>query len=49
MIDVTHQGVDDLAEGTADDHAHRQIDHIALEGELLELAHHAHANCSIWG
>jgi hypothetical protein len=34
---VTRPRVDDLAEGPADDHAHGEIDHVALEGELLEF------------
>src|SRR6185295_16397040 len=35
--DVLHQRIDDLAERGADDHGDREIDHVALQGELLEL------------
>jgi hypothetical protein len=40
--DVLHQRVDDLGERAADDHADRQVDHVALHRELPEFAHHAH-------
>ena len=33
---IGHDRIDDLAKcGTADDHAHRQVNHIALDGKLL--------------
>ena len=40
--DVLDEGVDDLAEGAADDDADRQVDDVALHGKFLELADDAH-------
>src|SRR5439155_17624012 len=38
--------IDDLAERTADDHAHSEIDDVALHRKLFELTHHTHARSS---
>src|SRR2546423_4094938 len=41
--DVFDEGTDDPAEGRADDHAHREIESIALNGKLFEFLEHAAA------
>jgi len=42
MSTLSTSAVDDLAERRADDHAHGEIDDVALHRECAELRQHAH-------
>jgi hypothetical protein len=46
--EVGHQGLDDLAERRADDHADGKVDHVAFDRELLEFGHHAPWVILVW-
>jgi hypothetical protein len=41
--DIVGEGLDDRVEGQAQDDRHRQLHHVAAQGELLELVQHGQA------
>jgi hypothetical protein len=41
---IGHHGINDLAESAADDHADREVNHVALDRKLPELLHHSHVH-----